>query len=195
MSENEKVVKADEKATEKKPGGNWLDKVKVILVEMVRVDSAPHDPRREYPATVEECIDDELKYKKGVYEAIKKFRDSNPWRGTKPEMQYKYNLLNTDLAKIYEIPEPKLVFVDKFPVGPCCFPHSVPAVIMMEATSDGRYSVVAFLHEFAHAIGRDEKGACKWSLNLFKRFFPKSYEKLEPRGHMLYRKQEKKDAA
>src|SRR4051812_25712817 len=111
MSNEVKADATDKTVAAKPEGGKWLDKVKVILVEMVRIDSQPHDPRREYPKTVEECIDDALKYKAGVYDAVKKFRDSQPWRGTKPEMQYKIGLLNAELAKIYEIPEPKLVFV------------------------------------------------------------------------------------
>lgn len=176
-----------EKPSEKK--ADWMDRVKKVLFEIVRIDSVKRDPRREYPETVQECIDDEMKYKKGVYDAVKTFRDTNPWKGTKPEMQGKFQALNATLAKIYGIHEPKLVFVDQFPMGPCCFPTSVPAVIMMEATGDDRYSVVAYLHEFAHAIGNDERGACRWSLNLFKRYFPGSYNKLEPRGHMLYRKE------
>ncbi len=149
-------------------------------------------PKNPYPETVAECIDDELTYKAGTEAAIKKFRANGPWNGSLEEQQIKYRMLNAELAKIYEIKEPKLVFVDKFPAGPCCFPTSKPAVIMMEPVrGQNSYSVVAYLHEFAHTLGKGERGACRWSLNLFKRFFPKSFGKLEPRGHMLYRKKEK----
>jgi len=159
-----------------------------LVWEAVKIDSVKKkNPGDEYPETVAECIDDDMKYRHGVYEAMKDFRTNQPWRGTQAEMQFKFRNLNQKLAQIYEIDEPQLVFVEKFPMGACCF-KSRPAVIMMEPESDGRYSVVCFLHEFAHAIGRDEKGACKWSLNLFKRIFPNSYNRLEPDGHVLKRK-------
>ena len=156
-----------------------------VFIDAFRVDDPPRNP---YPQTVAECLDDNLKYKSGTEEAIKDFRMMNPYRGSPEEKQVKFRMLNTALAKVYEIDEPRLVFVDRFPAGPCCFPTSKPAVIMMEPSGDGDYSVVAFLHEFAHTLGKGEKGACTWSLNLFKRYWPKSFEKLEPRGHMLYKK-------
>lgn len=129
-----------------------------------------------------------MKFKPAVYEAVKKFRQSQPWRGTQGEMQFKFRVLNEELAGIYEIPVPQLVFVDKFPVGACCFPTSKPAVIMMEPEKDGRYSVVCFLHEFAHCLKKNEREACKWSINLFKRLFPSSYAKLEHKGHLLVKR-------
>jgi hypothetical protein len=56
-----------------------------------------------------------------------------------------------------------------------------PAAITMR----GKLSVVTFLHEFAHALGRDERGACRWSINLFRRAFPEQYARLQADGHTL----------
>jgi len=56
-----------------------------------------------------------------------------------------------------------------------------PAVITMR----GKLSVVTFLHEFAHALGRDERGACRWSINLFRSVFPEQYARLRADGHTL----------
>jgi hypothetical protein len=159
-------------------------KLNKLFGELVRVDEPSKNP---YPKTVVECLDDEMKYRSGTGKAIEAFRAMNPYRGTPEEIQVKYRTLNTALAKVYEIPEPKLVFVDKIPCGPCCL-RSKPAVILIEPNADGEYSVVVFLHEFAHTLGHGEVGACKWSLNLFKRYWPKSFEKLDHRGHMLYKK-------
>jgi hypothetical protein len=195
---SEEIVKSDTK-----PEGifipasslpsNWKDVAKRILIQVVSVDGAPADPRRVYPKTVAECIDDNLKYKIGVYAAIKQFRNSQPWKGSQEEMQAKFQMLNAELAGIYKIDKPNLVFVKQFPAGPCCITNSKPAVIMMEETKDGNYSVVAFLHEFGHSIGLDEKGTCRWSLNLFKRFFPKAFAALEPKGHLLFKRRDKKN--
>jgi hypothetical protein len=47
-------------------------------------------------------------------------------------------------------------------------------------------SIISTLHEFAHhLLGPDELEACAWSVNLFKKCFPKKYEKLSWKGHML----------
>lgn len=161
-----------------------------IFYEAFRVDEPRKiDPRWQYPDSVKECINEELKYKSGTYAAIKKYRASGPWKGTLTEQESKMRLLNYELAKVYKIPEPRLVFVDKFPSGPCCFPTSNPAVIMMQPVEEtNTYSVVAYLHEFGHAMGKGERATCIWSLNLFKRFWPKTFNNLDQVGHMLYRK-------
>jgi hypothetical protein len=179
--------KDDGKATPTK-SQKLLKTLKTLFTEAIQLDTPKKkDPRREYPETVAEVIDDEMKFRPAVYAAMKDFRASKPWQGTQGEMQFKLRALNQQLAGIYEIEEPKMVFVDKMPGGGCCF-RSKPAVIMLQPESEGRYSVVAYLHEFAHSIGKDEKGACKWSINLFKRIFPNSYNALEPDGHLLRKK-------
>jgi hypothetical protein len=166
----------------------------VFLSEALSFEDAQRrNPKREYPKTVAECIDENMKYRPGVLTAVKKFRKSGPWEGTEKEMQDKILVLNEELAKLYEIATPKVVFVDEFPAGPCCIPGAKPAVIFLQQIkSTGKYSIVAFLHEFGHTLGKGEKETCRWSLNLFKRVFPKQYEKLKPGegehdGHILYR--------
>ena len=47
--------------------------------------------------------------------------------------------------------------------------------------------MLTYLHEFAHARGYDERGACRWSLNLFRRCFPRSFARCRPVGHTLVR--------
>lgn len=48
-------------------------------------------------------------------------------------------------------------------------------------TMRGKLSVITFLHEFAHALlpGTGEEGARKWSLTLFKKVYPRAFERLE----------------
>ena len=48
-------------------------------------------------------------------------------------------------------------------------------------------SVLAYLHEFAHARGADERQACHWSINLFRRCFPRSFARCRAVGHTLVR--------
>jgi hypothetical protein len=50
-------------------------------------------------------------------------------------------------------------------------------------------SIISTLHETAHYLfGKDELIACQWSIWLFKECFPKSFEKLEFKGHLLIKK-------
>jgi hypothetical protein len=140
-------------------------------------------PKDEYPKTVAEVLDDTIKYRPETHEAMIKFKKSNPWIGTRREMQRKFKTLNADLAKVYKIERPQVIFVRRFVYGACYFP--IGNLIIMEREKDGRYSVVTFLHEFGHALGKNEKETCRWSINLFKHHFPKSFARLVPEGHLL----------
>lgn len=157
-----------------------------VLSEAVAVHDPPKSP---YPETVAEVLDDEIKYRPGTDKALKKFRRSHPWRGTVDEMQLKLRVLCEDLAKVYEVTTPIIAFVDSIPVGGCCVRSKPAVLIIQQERRNGRYSVVAFLHEFSHVLGKGEKSACKWSINLFRRHFPKSYAKLVPVGHLLISKE------
>lgn len=47
-------------------------------------------------------------------------------------------------------------------------------------------SIITALHELAHHLkGESETTACRWSIWLFKKTFPKSFDKLTWNGHML----------
>lgn len=51
---------------------------------------------------------------------------------------------------------------------------------------DNSLSIITTLHEFGHHLfGPDETQACRWSIHLFKKVFPKTFEKLRWEGHML----------
>jgi len=66
--------------------------------------------------------------------------------------------------------------------GDCYFPGERTIYIQGK-------SIITALHEFAHHIfGASETKACRWSVWLFKKVFPKSFEKLHFVGHMLVQK-------
>jgi hypothetical protein len=50
----------------------------------------------------------------------------------------------------------------------------------------GKLSVITALHEFAHAMGRNERGAVKWSVNLYRVTFPRLFASMEHDRYMLY---------
>ena len=146
-------------------------------------------PSGGYPSTVAECLSDRAKFRRGVVAAAREFRRVGPWRGALEERKRKFRRLNGALAAAYGMPVPELRFAGidgSFSGASSCRRRGTgrPAVITMR----GRLSVVTYLHEFAHALGRDERGACRWSINLFRRVFPEQYARLQADGHTLRRR-------
>lgn len=131
-----------------------------------------------------EVLDDNIKYKSSVHAAMEKFKKSHPWHGSQRDLQDKILSLNRDLSVAYKVESPQVIFVKKFDYGCCYFIKG--NLIIMEEERDGRYSVITYLHEFGHALGKNEKETCRWSINLFRYHFPKSFSKLVPVGHLLY---------
>ena len=140
--------------------------------------------RDDYPETVIEILDDNMRFRPAVLKVMRRFKASQPWHG--PERQRIRNLkeLNRQLARTCDIAEPA-VFVGAIDGGStgdshyCRHEHSIVLT--------GRLSVVTYLHEFAHARGMGEWDACRWSINLFRRVFPQQFAKLIQVGHMLVR--------
>ena len=146
-------------------------------------------PNGGYPSTVAECLSGRMKFRRGVVAAVRAFKQVGPWRGTPEERRLKFGLLNEALAVAYGMPVPELRFAGidgGFSGASSCRRRGTgrPAVITMR----GKLSVVTYLHEFAHALGRDERGACRWSINLFRRVFPEQYARLQADGHTLRRR-------
>lgn len=141
--------------------------------------SNPHD----YPATVSEVLDDAKTYRPAAIAAVKAFARSKPWQGDLSERQVKFRVLHQALCLAYGI-QPTLIFQND---ESKCSGGSSFALASNAIRLTGRLSVVSFLHEFAHARGMNEKQACRWSINLFRRCFPKSWSRCRFEGHMVRR--------
>jgi hypothetical protein len=137
---------------------------------------------RNYPKTVAEVLDDQITFRPAVLRAVRAYAKSKPWRGTLEERRQKIRTLYAALAAAYGIPTPTLVFGDNGDgdSGRSC---AIPA--MRTVVLRGKTSAITALHEFAHLLGKDEHGACRWSLNLFRRCFPRSWSRLTFEGHMM----------
>lgn len=155
--------------------------------------------RYEYPATVAECIDPNLRYRRATIRAVRAFARSKPWRGTFEERARKFWALHEQLCREYRLPVGLSLFESdqdgartydrerdmSLPVAtPILFPYdcyvpSLQRIFLM------RLSVVTYLHEFAHALGKGERGACRWSINLFAHCFPRSFARCQHVGHTL----------
>lgn len=142
-------------------------------------------PNEPYPRTAAECLQDGRKYNPHVLRALKAFRREKPWRGTLAERKEKFRRVHRALCAAYGLTT-RLRFHVSLAMdnasGASCYD---PRANMIELR--GRLSVVTYLHEFGHALGYGEQGTCRWSINLFRRVFPRSYSRLQPRGHVLGR--------
>jgi hypothetical protein len=137
-----------------------------------------------YPSTVREVLDRGLTFRPAARRAVRRFARSRPWQGTPAERKAKFRRLNRGLAHAYGIAAPALQFgdLDGGPSGYSAYSPLSHTIVLR-----GRLSVVTFLHEFAHARGFDERHACRWSLNLFRRCFPRSFGRCRQVGHLLVR--------
>ncbi|MCE9533964.1 MAG: hypothetical protein K8T89_23005 [Planctomycetes bacterium] len=131
--------------------------------------------RANYPATVAEVLSDRRKYKPEALKALRAFRRSKPWRGTFNERREKFGKLHEELCRVYGLcTQLKFWARDVAYYSPGEDRINLPTL-----------SVVTYLHEFAHARGADERQACGWSINLFRRIFPRSFARCRHHGHML----------
>ena len=144
----------------------------------------------DYPATVIEVLDDDMRFRPRTLRTMKAFASLGPWSGTLDERTQKFIWLNQQLAHTHGILEPQLSFGQLNGSGSGAS-HYIPSqhrIVLL-----GRLSVVTYLHEFGHALGHDERKTARWSVTLFRRCFPRQYARLVHCGHMLLRPQDAAD--
>lgn len=136
----------------------------------------------DYPEMVIEIIDDAMRFKLATLKALRQFAASRPWRGSISERKEKFRKLHLALSSAYGFSEPELVFgpIDGSSSGASHYIRPMHQIVLV-----GKLSVVTYLHEFAHARGMGERDACRWSVNLFRRTFPRQYARLVHVGHTL----------
>ena len=135
--------------------------------------------RANYPATVNEVLNDRATYNPAALRAVREFARSKPWRGSHTARVVKFQTLHRALSNAYAIVQPELRF-EPLNRGSSYYQPGTNAIVLC-----GRLSVVTYLHEFGHARGFDERQTCRWSINLFRRCFPRSYASCRHDGHML----------
>jgi hypothetical protein len=135
-----------------------------------------------YPSTVAEVLDDSKRFKPAVLAAVRAFKASHPWRGSLDERHAKFRKLYADLSAAYDVEPPRLIFGNDH-VGDSGRSAYLPT--MRTVILRGKLSVVTALHEYGHFLGKNERRACSWSLNLFKRIWPRLFANCRHDGHML----------
>lgn len=139
----------------------------------------------DYPSSLDEVIKD-VSYKKETLAAVRRFKRSNPWKGTFPVRLRKFVRLHSDLCDIYGVDVELCIdpsILEDSHSGRSNFNPALNAI-----TLHGKLSVLTFLHEWGHVLkGYSEYKACVWSVNLFRRVFPDNFDRLRnnARGHFL----------
>lgn len=138
--------------------------------------------RNEYPDTVLEVLEDRVTFNHKALKAVRRFAASRPWNGSLLARTAKFRQFNYELSIAYRMHKPELILerLDGTRSGNSYYIPSCHRIVLT-----GKLSVVTFLHEFAHARGMDERRACRWSINLFRKVFPRQYARLQSQGHML----------
>src|SRR5687768_12274351 len=139
-----------------------------------------------YPATVAEVLRPPIQYPRRTVVTVRRLARSRPWRGTMPERMAKFERLHRDFCQIYG-KTTGLVFgaMDGSCSGRSHYIPSRDAIVLI-----GRLSVVTMLHEWGHVLhGHSERRACRWSIQLFARCFPRSFARCTHEGHVLVARQ------
>ena len=136
-----------------------------------------------YPSSVAQVLDPPVRFKRSTLCAVQQFASSRPWQGSIDERMAKFQQLHNDLCRVYA-KHTSLRFgsINGVCSGGSCYDPMADTIVL-----NGKLSVVTYLHEFAHGLGKDEYGACRWSLNLFRACFPRSFGRCRAQGHMLRR--------
>jgi len=124
-----------------------------------------------------------MAFRKGVVPALRRFKEKRTERASTAERYAAMKELVEDLSAAYGIIAPSLSMHDishDGDSGRSFYVQDAHAIVMV-----GKLSIITLLHEFAHALGKDEHGAVGWSASLFKRVYPRSYETLVHDGHTL----------
>lgn len=144
--------------------------------------------KRQYPSSVEEVLDDTVKYRRDIIRVMNEFKALNPWKGTPRQKAAKLCWLHIQLCESYGTNtsltfDPEILCDQESKHGNGWYHHGMNNIHIC-----GKISVLTFLHEWGHNLhGASEHLACWWSINLFRKIFPSNFEKLlnNANGHYL----------
>lgn len=134
----------------------------------------PHD----IPQSVEDVLDDNATFEPAALAAVRELARAKPWQGTDEERLAKLNACAAKLADAYGHEH------WTFELGPVPRANPLNHVVTIH-----KLSVVTFLNYMAQLRGQNPFGAYRWSLNLFKRCFPRSFASAEQVGPNLVRRE------
>lgn len=113
------------------------------------------------------------KFKGAALRACRMYARAKPWAGSIEERKAKLEAFNAELAAAHGVPAPTLRYVNveaNLVNGAAGYDPDDKVIVL-----GYRLSVVSYLQMFARHCGKSRVGMVRWSVNLFKRKFPKSY--------------------
>src|SRR5687768_1724691 len=117
----------------------------------------------ELPESVQDVLDDNATFEPAAVAAVRKFARSKPFQGTDAERLAKFNTCAAELSAAYGLEPWTVVMGFRSELD-----HEHHRLVLK------KLSVVTFLHAMGAARGLPVFGRFRFSLNLFKRFFPRS---------------------
>ena len=138
-----------------------------------------------YP-TQEEIMNDPPTHKPAVISLVRDWK-KNVWREAKTgEPQARYLALESLVKRLASEGYQRPVEVAFVADAPSCYYMPTQNRIVINSS----LSIISSLHELAHHLfGPSETQACRWSVHLFRKAFPRAFERLEVRGHTLVKRQ------
>jgi hypothetical protein len=115
--------------------------------------------------------------------AVRRFARCRPWRGSLEARKWKLQRLHQNLCEVYgKRTTLRFGVLDGTDSGSSFYSPAADEIVLT-----GRVSIVTFLHEFGHALGKDERQAVRWSVNLYRLCCPRSFSGSIGHGHMVRR--------
>jgi len=148
-----------------------------------------------YPLSAASVMQTPVSFKEETLEAVRRYKNVGPWdralsgnkNDTIEDRKRKMSNFHNELCRIYN-KSTTLHFYDiKLGAGNMASGRSHYNVLTDTITIVNKLSVITYLHEFAHALGKNEYGAVRWSCSLFQQAFPEKWKKLHPQRHGMIR--------
>jgi hypothetical protein len=127
--------------------------------------------------SVADVLDDGATFEPAALAAVRGLARGKTWQGTDAERLAKFNECAAALAAAYRFQAWTVALADAAHPASIDEEHHVLTV--------DRLSVVTFLNFMGHARGHDAVGALRWSINIFRRCFPRSFARMRQVGPYL----------
>jgi hypothetical protein len=130
-------------------------------------------------------LEEKIVFADDLVEAIREFKSLNPWKQDAEGTKNCFHLLNKRLNELFK-KDTVLAFVQ-------CYTDIMEIQTGLHEGQHAVYlskpSLITYLHEYGHGLGKDDHETTKWSVQLFKLVFPIAFEKLEWDGMNLVKKE------
>jgi len=140
--------------------------------------------RPKYPSK-EEILNNLPKANKSNVKILQDWK-TNTWQPNKKKgEEHNFLALKTLIKQLSKHFNSEVSIKFRPSIPSCCYFPNEKTIYL-----NNSLSIVSSLHELGHHLfGSSELKACRWSVSLFRDAFPKSYSKLQWKGHLLIKGQ------